>query len=127
MPGEAALDLATGRLRQRRLRYQGNGLDGYLMLPYDRLANCPGDRIDIQVPSVGSLDLLHHRKLFVAIRAGDVERGSAVPAQRRMTVLDGSLDVLRVVVHTANDDHVLDPARDEQLAALVKEPQIAGA
>ena len=41
-------------------------------------------------------------------------------------LLDGQFDVLRIVIQTADDDQVLEPAGDEQLA-VVEEAQIAGA
>ena len=40
--------------------------------------------------------------------------------------LDGQLDVLRIAIDAADDDHVLDAAGDEQLA-IDQKPQIAGA
>ena len=43
-----------------------------------------------------------------------------------MAPLDRPLDVLRVDVPAADDDQVLDPARDEQLA-VAEEPEVAGA
>ena len=43
-----------------------------------------------------------------------------------MALADGALDVLRIVVAAADDDQVLEPAADEQLAVLQK-AQVAGA
>ena len=43
-----------------------------------------------------------------------------------MAVLDGVLDIVRVVVDTADDDDVLEPADDIELT-IVYEAQIAGA
>ena len=54
-----------------------------------------------------------------------LEGGPAARPQPRVDGLDRRLDVLRVVVAAADDDHVLDPPRDEQLAAS-HEPEVAG-
>ena len=47
-------------------------------------------------------------------------------AQGRMGALGGQLEVLRIVVAAAEDDQVLEPAGDEQLA-VEDEPEVAGA
>ena len=60
------------------------------------------------------LDLLHHDQLLAAILL-DREGPAAIQPQARVAALDGSLDVLGIVVHAADDDQVLHPAGDEQL------------
>ena len=47
------------------------------------------------------------------------------PAQHRAASLRGPLDVLGVMVTAPDDDQILDPAGDEQLAAQ-DETEIAG-
>jgi hypothetical protein len=96
--------------------------------PYVRFfANASSHLVKIQISPLRPLHLLHHRKFLIAVLVRDRERCAAVPAQRGVTVLDGTLDVLRIVVHAADDDEVLDPASDEQSAALVQEPEVSGA
>ena len=57
----------------------------------------------------------------------DGERRARSPGRRRgWLCCDGQLDVLRIVVHAADDDQVLEPAGDEQLA-VAHEAQVAGA
>jgi hypothetical protein len=43
-----------------------------------------------------------------------------------MALLGGQLDLLRVIVAPTDDDHILQPPADEQLA-VVQEAQVAGA
>ena len=50
-----------------------------------------------------------------------------MPAQSSMAILYGFLDVLRVMVNAADDDQVLDSARDVKLAILIEKAEIAGA
>ena len=50
-----------------------------------------------------------------------------MPTQRRMTVLYRVLDILRIMVHTADDDDVLDAAGHIELAALIEKPEVPGA
>ncbi len=50
-----------------------------------------------------------------------------MPSQGRMARLDRRLQVLRIVVDAAQDDHVLDAPGDEELARVVEEPEVARA
>ena len=56
----------------------------------------------------------------------DGERGAGAWLHVAWALVDRQLDVLRIVVHAADDDQVLQPAGDEQLA-VVQEAQVAGA
>ena len=65
---------------------------------------------------------MHDDQLLVAVRHLDRERG---PGQHgRMGLLGRLLDVLRIVIPTADDDHVLHAAGDKQLA-VAEEAQVA--
>ena len=55
----------------------------------------------------------------------DGERGARCRPQLRVAAFDRQLDVLRIVIDAADDDQVLEPAGDEQLA-VVQEAQVAG-
>src|SRR5687768_4369688 len=88
------------------------------MLFSDRLSDCPGDCFDRDIPAV-PLHLRHHDEPFVPVALHGKCRAAGGP-KRRMASLDGLLDVLRVNVATAENDQVLDPAGDVQLAAVEK-------
>src|SRR5262249_61402322 len=77
------------------------------------------------------VDFLSDYQTLLAIRV-DRESRAAAGAQRRMTLLHRELDVLRVMIQTANDDQVLHAAGDKELAisdeteiARSKEPSLA--
>ena len=55
----------------------------------------------------------------------NLKRGDAVVPDQSGRLLDNVLDVLRIVVLAAQDDHVLDAAADEQFA-VVEETHVAG-
>ena len=70
------------------------------------------------------LDLVDDRQpLLTATLDGEGRRAARL--ERRVASLGRPLNVLRVNVSPAQDDHVLDPARDEELAVL-QEAQVAG-
>ena len=97
------------------------------MLGRDRLADRAFDVVDGDATHLRPLDLLHHDEPLLAMLVQDREGGAAMPAQGRMARLNGVLQVLRIVVDAANDDHVLDAPGDEELARVVEKPEIAGA
>ena len=66
----------------------------------------------------------HHHQPLLAARALDSENAALHRrAEGRMARLGGALDVLRVVVAAAQDDQVLEPAGDEQLAVRCRNPR----
>ena len=104
-------------------------LDVFGMLPYSSsrrswtCSSCrsatawrtsPASRRDVQ-PAAAAVDLLHDDQPRPAV-ARHLEGGPAARPQPRVDGLHRRLDVLRVVVAAADDDHVLDPPGDEQLA-----------
>ena len=77
--------------------------------------------------TAGALNLLNdyqHLDFLVAIQSG--EGRAAIAAQRRMAVLHRILDVLRIIVNSADDDQILDTAGHKQFAVFVHKGRIAG-
>ncbi len=70
-------------------------------------------------------DLLDDHELFLLIVL-DRERDATTGTERRVQRLDRALQILRVVVSTADDDQILVTAGDEQLA-VAKEAEISRA
>ena len=64
----------------------------------------------VEMHPPGSLDFLDDYETFCPGFVRDRKRSTAVASQCRMAVLHGPLNILRVVVHAANDDQILDPA-----------------
>ncbi len=93
----------------------------------DRLADEPDNVGDVDAVAVGALDLLDDDEPFRVGLIADREGRAAVATQRRVRLLDGILDILRIVIGAADDDDVLDAAGDVQLAGIVEETEIAGA
>ena len=86
----------------------------------------PGDGVQlrcIQVLRRFALDLVHHAQLFLPVSFHG-KRCAAGRSQRQVTLLNSPLDILRVVVPTADDDDVLYSAREKQIAG-VRESEIA--
>src|SRR5918993_57377 len=121
--GESPLDLAARGLRQIAGADQHNLVDGKLVLGRDRLADRAFDFIDGNATHLRPLDLLHHNEPLLALLVQDREGGAAMPAQCRMARLNGVLEILRIVVDAANDDHVLNASGDEELARVVEKPE----
>ncbi len=94
-----------------------------------RLADRVGDRLDgagVERRVVGGALVLVHHDQPLLIPDLDREGRAAARAQRRVGPLDRKFDVLRIKIAAADDDQVLEPAGDEQLAT-VEEAEIAGA
>ena len=119
-----ALDLAAGGLGEARRLEQHDGVDVQLVLLGDGLADRREDRLDRPRPGL-ALDLVDDDQplLAVAPRPRTPRRRSAAA---RVAPLDGPLDVLGIDVAAADDDQVLEPAGDEQLA-VAEEAEVAGA
>ena len=99
-------------------------MDVQLVLLGDGLADGLEDRLDALALGL-ALDLLDDDQPLLA--AGlDRERRAALEPERGVAPLDGPLDVLGVDVAAPDDDQVLEPAGDEQLA-VVEEAEVAGA
>ncbi len=81
------------------------------------------DRLDVGVLAL-PLDLVDdHEPLLAADLDG--ERRAPLGPERGVAPLDGPLDVLRVDVPAPDDDQVLEPPGDEQLA-VAEEAEVAG-
>ncbi len=120
---EAALHLAAGGLRHRPGAHQHDLVHLDLVLFGHGAADRVGQLAEIRLPV--PLHLLDDDEPLLA---GDLDRegGAAARPQLRMAALGRQLDVLRIVVAAAEDDQVLEPAGDEQLAAAQK-AEIPGA
>src|SRR5712691_11049331 len=97
------------------------------MLADDRLADAADDFVRCDAVALGALDFLDDDEFLRRIAIANGECRTAMPPQCRMAALHGILDVLRIVVGTADDHDLLDPAGDEQLAGRVEKAEIAGA
>ena len=75
---------------------------------------------------LAAFQLLHDDQTLVAVFPLDGKGRGGFATQGRMALLGGKLDVLRVVVATANDNQVLQPPGAVQLATMEK-AQVAGA
>ena len=81
----------------------------------DRVANGFRDLRGIEPAQAMAIHLLHDHEPLLAVDL-DGERGAPPARSAGWLPLDGPLDVLRVVVAPADDDQVLEPPGDEQLA-----------
>src|SRR6516162_3536445 len=124
-PGEVALNLATGGLRNGARANEHDRVERDFMLVYDRLADAAEDLVDLEVAAMDAFHLLYQHDLFFGVFGQHREHSPAVPPQRRMAVIDRVLDILRIVVDAAHNDDILDAACDEQLSGLVDETEIA--
>lgn len=119
------LQLAAGRLRQGAGIEQRHHLRRFLVGLGHRLA----DRVDQLLGRHRLLDaatdLGGDADAFLAIDRDREGRDPAL-ARRRHLALDGALDVLRIEVVAADDEHVLQAPGDEQFA-VAEETEVAGA
>ena len=101
------LDLAAGSFRNRAGTNQHDRIDGQVVLAGHRAA----DRLEdlAELPLLVPLDLENQHKLLASVFFHG-ERCAAISPQPRMAALHGQFDVLRVVVHAAENDQVLQPA-----------------
>lgn len=109
-PGFVPLDLAAGGSGRRPGSDQHDRVQRNLVLVGDRLANRCEDRLAIERPQMGALHFLDDRNTpvgFVQSKDSPHSRGKTFVARP-----DREFDVLGIVVCTANDDQVLDPAGD---------------
>ena len=117
------LDLPAGGLRNAVRSDEHDRLDGHLVFAGERGA----DRLEggVDRPSLPSapLQFRDHHHAFAPLDVHGECRHRTRPHEvaRR---LDGVLDVLGIVVASADDDQVLEPARDEELS-VVEEPEVA--
>src|SRR5262245_58959769 len=126
-PGEAALNLTARRLRNGTGANEHDRVERDLVFVRNRLADAADDLVDLEVAAMDAFHLLYEDDLFFVVFGQHRECSPAVPPQRWMAVVDGVLDVLRLVVDAANDGDSLDAASDEQLSGFVDEAEIARA
>ena len=118
----APLDLAAGGLGQGAGADQDDPVHPQPVLPRHHLADAGEDLLEIGGRVARQL-LDDGQRLHVPRDEG--EGGGAGRAQGRMAPLHRPLDVLRIVVPSAGDDHVLEAAGHEETPAG-EEPQVAG-
>src|SRR5436305_10512616 len=92
----------------------------------DRFADPALDLGRIDAVAGGALDLLDDDEGFLAALVRHREGRAAVFAQAMVERLHGALDVLRIVVDAADDNEVLDPAGNEQIAGGAEKAEISG-
>jgi hypothetical protein len=110
---EPALHFAAGRLGEGSGLHQDHRGERDLVLFDDALAQGCQGLLGLGRPP--RIDLLHQGDAL-ARRSFDGERRSGSGRQGGMRGRGGRLQVLRIVVPAADDDQVLEPAGDEQLA-----------
>ena len=129
-PAPRARDLARGRLLDRARPQQVDAAEARAVRARDRAAHDVDGARQVGGGRVG--DLRDEREHFAAGAARAAAawrregRAAAAAQHARARVLGRALDVLRVVVAAADDDEVLQPAADEELAA-VHEAEVARA
>ncbi len=118
------MDLAAGGLRQGTGANQHDFTGCNVMLPGDRFANSGDDFADDDLLPVGAFDFLDHDQPLFIVLVEHAERRATVSSQSRMAILHRVLDVLRIVVHPAYDDQILDPTCNEEFVVVVEEAEI---
>jgi len=149
LPARASLQLAARRLVDTAGSHENDVMRLELVALGDRVSYHPEQLVDVEWLGIRVLLGRVDRAAFATIEPpaiatvisaidlgddddalfiGDVHRkcGDAARPDRRMSALDGELDVLRVVIRAANDDEVFDAAADVELA-LALEAEVASA
>jgi hypothetical protein len=88
----------------------------------DRATNALNDRFRTHWAT--ALRLLNNDQLFGAVGLNS-ECRAAARSSLRVALLHSPLDVLRIVIASANDNQVFEATRDEQIIAM-QETQVAG-
>src|ERR1700730_1926985 len=124
--GETTLNFSARSLRNCAGANQHDRIKRDLVFIRDSLADARDDLLDVESAPMSAFHLLHQHDSLPSIREHG-EGGSAVAPQGRMAVVHRLLDILRVVIHAAHDDHVLAATGDEQFSGLINEAKITGA
>ena len=119
LAAQGALHLAARGDRQRRLANQHDRIRVEIMVLDDRPPNRLNDLVMIGLAEL-AVELVNNDQPLAAAFIGERERSAR--QHGRVGFLGRLLDVLRIVIAAANDDHVLHAAGDEQLA-LAEETQ----
>ncbi len=117
------LDLAAGCFGNAVRADQPDGVDRQLMLARHVAAN--GFEHLVDFARLMTFDLVDDHQPGLVVHF-DAQRRAATGPDGRMALLDRQLDVVGIVVQAVDDDQVLEPTGDEQLAVL-EEAQVAGA
>ncbi len=116
------LDLAARGLGDRAAANQRHPIDRHLVFDGHLAAN-GGDDLG-QLFAFGPRGLRDDDQPFAPRHFGH-HGGGRHPFQQIVALLNRLLDILRVAIHPADDEHVLQAAGDEQLA-VVQEAEVAG-
>ena len=117
--GFVAHDLARTGSRYRTRRDEGNQRHFHVEIIPDRGGNLQRIRKRFRIFHFG-----HNRQCRLAVFV-NLERGDAIAPDQAGSFLHNVLDILRVIVLPAEDNHVLDAAANEELA-VVEEAHVAG-
>src|ERR1700730_16160812 len=73
-----------------------------------------------------ALHFLDENQDLFTVFSRDRKCCAAVSSQRRVAVLHGVLDILRVMVHAADDDDILNSAGHIEDAVVIEKPEVTG-
>jgi hypothetical protein len=122
LSGRLALQFAARGLGEGLRGDQCDAVDAQLVRAGDGVADRRGDRRGL----CAGVDLGDQAQPLRAGGCWDGERGDAAGTDADVGAGDGRLDVLRVVIATAENDEVLAPPGDVE-GPFVEEPEVAGA
>ena len=114
---ESPLDLSARSFRNAAGLEQHDRERLQLMTFRNCHSNPGNDLVRIEVLSL--IYLLNDYQLLFAARF-DGKSGPASRSQRAIALLDGTFDILRVMVEPSYDDEIFQPSRYEQLTVLSK-------
>src|SRR5262249_52899013 len=117
-----ALDFSAGCFGNGAGLEQHPGVKFEIVLFGNRLAHGAHDRVDIQPSEIGPFDLLNDDQ---ALLTADLDRecGTACWTQCAVAFLHGQFNILRVVIQSPDDNHVLEAAGYKEIT-IFQESQI---
>jgi hypothetical protein len=126
-PCQIALDFAACCFRQGPRANQNDVARRNVVLIDDGFANRAEDIWNFQMTALRPLDFVDDDQHFGPVVAAGREGRATVGMQGTVTLLNGALDVLRIMIDAANDDDVFAATGDEHFTSFVKKAEIAGA
>src|SRR5262245_34196927 len=109
-----ALHLPACRHGQTSRAKQQNLIGVDLVLIDYGLPNAGHELVRSDLPTVGPFHLLDHDQLFSTIFVHGGESCTPMRAQCRMRALYCILDVLWIMIHSPDDNHIFQPTCDEE-------------
>ena len=92
-------------------------MNAQLVLGSYGLADVAGELSQVHLAALVPVQLLNNDQAWLPVRSG-LKGGAAAFAQSGMDSLDGSLDILGVMIPSMNHQQVLETPGHEQLASL---------